>query len=247
VSHNFLAAFETSFGLFWDSALLFNVAVAFSALLTIGFGDSNYEVSYGLVGSSFTWVIPWVAWPLYLPMCRHKRARWIALCIMPAVQCYLSWVFLSKKKEDSIFERYCTAELSPIQETLYLGFLGTVSIGVGVVAGLLPLAYLGLCFNVLRKGKKYRVWWREWPETTGVARRCPWPFKALWYIALTGVMYSGLFVMAISRDLYSRMAGPSFSENKWSFGQAMAIATWGPTFIDFLIVYKGKDLFASKN
>jgi len=53
-------------------------------------------------------------------------------------------------------------------------------------------------------------------------------------------MYLSLVVFAMRREVTSEVAGPSLEENKWGFGQVMAMAAWLPTLLDFVLIAKGE-------
>ena len=75
-------------------------------------------------------------------------------------------------------------------------------------------------------------------QATGFSR-CRWSFKAVWCLLIIVVVYFNMVAMVLERYDSASMAGPSYSENVWSFGQAMALATWVPTVLDFVLVFKG--------
>jgi hypothetical protein len=52
-------------------------------------------------------------------------------------------------------------------------------------------------------------------------------------------MYLSIVTFIFKRDLTALVAGPSFEENYWGFGQVMSLAVWFPTGMDFLLVVRG--------
>ncbi|KAK4450163.1 heterokaryon incompatibility protein-domain-containing protein [Podospora aff. communis PSN243] len=125
--NNLSAALQTSFGLFWDSAFLFGMAVSLSVLITITFGTTSYDITFGLLASNFTWAITWLMWPTYAPLCRHKRSRWVALCALSVIQCYISWASSVRKEtiETTAYETYCLAPPGrAVPRNVEIGFTG---------------------------------------------------------------------------------------------------------------------------
>ena len=72
-------ALRTSFDLFWDSALLFNLAVTISAIVSLSTDPDAYDVEFTRLSLSITWSVTAATWVLYLPICRHRMARWLGV------------------------------------------------------------------------------------------------------------------------------------------------------------------------
>ncbi|KAK4206338.1 hypothetical protein QBC37DRAFT_381194 [Rhypophila decipiens] len=49
-----------------------------------------------------------------------------------------------------------------------------------------------------------------------------------------------LVSFALKREMTAEVAGPLLEESKWGFGQVMALATWVPTAVDFVMIIQGK-------
>ena len=53
-------------------------------------------------------------------------------------------------------------------------------------------------------------------------------------------MWIHLVDFAMLRLDVAKRAGPSLEEGQFSFGQILALATWAPTILDFIVVWRGK-------
>ena len=94
----------------------------------------------------------------------------------------------------------------------------------------------------------------EEEEKKGVEARWPWVSKRdsvwrqRWRVACATVwcgslglgMVVCLVSFALKREMTAEVAGPSLEEHKWGFGQVMALTTWLPTVVDFLLIFKGE-------
>jgi hypothetical protein len=78
--------------------------------------------------------------------------------------------------------------------------------------------------------KRDGVWRWRWRVVCAVA----------WCVALGLGMIVCLVSFALKREMTAEVAGPSLEESKWGFGQVMALTTWLPTVVDFLLILKGE-------
>ena len=63
-------------------------------------------------------------------------------------------------------------------------------------------------------------------------------------VVLFSLLYISLAVIGIKRATTTKAAGPALEQDQWTFGQVMAMATWVPTFLDFVLVVRGEWLLS---
>ena len=107
-------------------------------------------------------------------------------------------------------------------------------------------AILGACiiFTVLYE----MAWLSEWSKrkfrrlpsglrTDASVRRGKIVALTIWEGVFAFLIYTSLANIVLIRISTSELAGPSWQENKWGFGQVVAATTWLPTMLDFALVY----------
>lgn len=78
--------------------------------------------------------------------------------------------------------------------------------------------------------KRDSVWRRRWSVACAT----------VWCVSLGLGMAVCLVSFALKREMTVEVADPSLQERMWGFGQVMALTTWLPTVVDFLLISKGE-------
>ncbi|KAM7210976.1 hypothetical protein V8F06_013632 [Rhypophila decipiens] len=248
-AHNsFQQAIRTSFGVFWDSAFLFNMSVTIAAVVSITQDPSPYNKEFTILSMSISWTIIASTWPLYAPICRHPTAHWVGIWAATVAFTIISIVTLSASfKGETPFEESClrvyaaesemrqTAQFMSNQAPLGLQVCGLSFSCTYLWKGIWYLARTRWSKSRLPKKSRWvsnrdNIWRRRWRIAVAVA----------WSTALFVLMIICLVSFALKREMTAEVAGPSLEESKWGFGQVMALATWVPTAVDFVMIIQGK-------
>ena len=76
-----------------------------------------------------------------------------------------------------------------------------------------------------------------------VERRKGDAFRSIVTILISSCLVASLVSLfscfALYRHRLAKFAGSSYVEDEWGFGQILAVLTWVPTIVDFLVVWKG--------
>jgi hypothetical protein len=247
-------ALLTSFTLFWDSAYLFNLAVTIATAISLSQNNSLYNREFTRLSASISWSIIASTWPLYAPICRYPKVRWIGIWLATAGYIIISaTVMVRGRGEGTVFELGCL--------DAYKARSGVrMTVGDMVEMVVMGMQLLGWVFSCLYLWKG--IWWiaarrvlerGRVGEGTGVGR-WPWVSKrdsvwrrrwrvvcaVVWCAFLGFGMIVCLVSFALKREMTAEVAGPSLEESKWGFGQVMALTTWLPTVVDFLLILKGE-------
>jgi len=235
------AAIQTSVGLFWDTALLFGLAVAVAALVSTKTSGSSYDNVFATLSSSISVSVVLLTWPLYYPTCRHRTARWAAICVLAAINSFLliSWLAAGDlTRESKPFEIHCVFwhisegnTYGVASASYYYGAVILSSLSLTLVA-----AYA--CHQIF-----------SWVKKRNGGPKPAWASTALrvlviiWCGLMFTLMYTNMMSLALFRYTAANKAGPSLRENDWGFSQVMALATWVPTVLDFVLIFKGEFSF----
>ncbi|KAK4455305.1 hypothetical protein QBC34DRAFT_66931 [Podospora aff. communis PSN243] len=255
-SHNITLppSFLTSFTLFWDSAYLFNLAVTIAAAISLSENTSLYNQEFTRLSASISWSVIASTWPLYAPICRYPKVRRIAIWAATVGYIIISATVMAKAKLGvTVFENGC---LDSYKARSWAGR----TVGVMEEAVVMEMQILGFCFSCWYFWKGMwnviaaRIWRRGRGRERKGAGRWPWVSRrdsvwrrrgrvlcgAAWSAFLCLGMIACLVTFALKREMTAEVAGPSLEESKWGFGQVMALTTWLPTVVDFLLVLKGE-------
>ena len=251
------SAILTSFAVFWDSAFLFNLAVTVAAVVSLSQDTSLYNQEFTRLSASISWSIIASTWPFYAPICRHPRARWIGIWAATTAFMIVSATLTLRSLEGTEFESRCLNAYparSGMRRTA-VDMANVASMGMQALAMFFRFSYSwrGIWW-VARQvlGRTRSNGGRRLGEN-GVAR-WPWVSKRdsvwrrRWRVACatvwSGSLGLGMVVclvgFALKREMTAEVAGPSLEERKWGFGQVMALTTWLPTVVDFLLIFKGE-------
>jgi hypothetical protein len=77
------------------------------------------------------------------------------------------------------------------------------------------------------------------PKGSGILRWVVALSVVAWLVMVFALMYLTLATFILKRTLTALAAGPSLEENRWGFGQVMALTVWFPTGVDFILVIRG--------
>ncbi|KAK0622469.1 hypothetical protein B0T14DRAFT_563918 [Immersiella caudata] len=251
------AAFQTSLGLFWDTALLFNLAVTVAALVAVAETRSMYINDFARMSSAVTWSAIALAWPLYRPTCHHRRARGFGLFIASALCAALMWCewdnspYGYANHEGSTFEWLCYQKHDGSTDMRITG--ETMGVIVVYLTGSMTSLYVALWLGLWALGVYYRLR----PSTPSAVYQAPSPASSsstqsprkrwtrgilvmVWMVVAFTLMQLSLVAFIFKRAMTAVAAGPTFQgENRWGFGQVMSLAVWFPTAMDFLLIIRG--------
>jgi hypothetical protein len=173
------AAFQTSLGLFWDTALLFNLAVTVAALVAVAETRSQYINDFARLSSAVTWSVIALTWPLYRPTCHHRRARGFGLFIASALCSVLMWwgwdnsAYGYGDHDGSTFEWLCYQKQDGNTDMRTSG--RTMGDVVVYLAGSMTL----LCVTVWLGSRALEAYYRVRPPARSTVYQQPPPTKSL--------------------------------------------------------------------
>ncbi|KAK3386703.1 hypothetical protein B0H63DRAFT_540712 [Podospora didyma] len=239
---NTWAALHTSLGTFWDTAFMFSFAVGVAGIVSTKISLSWYDRLFLAPSLALTSSVLFAAWPLYIPNCRHTTARWVGLL---AILCMLGFLCSTAMTDDQTpmympaFDLYCMSTYDgsnnvPAQVAEYLRLVavyGALGMGAALVVAYSLMRVVLFCWGP-----------SAWPlEMLSRVEKKGWlgGWVLAWCVLLTGLMFANLIYFAIMRYLMFQAAGPSLRENRWGFGQVLALATWLPAVLDFVFVVTG--------
>jgi len=243
-------ALNASIGIFWDSALLFGAAITIAAVVAIKTGHSAYTGLFVSVAAQLSTVVLIVTWPFYFPACKHPQYRWLGLAIVCAlcIAAVVLQVPATGHRPDIIysdFETHCfnsyknyqayhdfvSGSMSPTSLMNLHWVTVVIAGGTGSLAIIQFVVFL-LGLPVSSVSRFLRRW--------GWLSRFLDRFLALFWLVNFGCMWMHLASFVELRSEVASTAGPSLKEGEFSFGQILALATWLPTIIDFVVVWRGK-------
>jgi hypothetical protein len=253
------AAVQTSLGLFWDTAFLFHLAVTMAGLVSIGESNSVYIGDFARLSSAVTWSVIALTWPLYRPTCHHRRARGLGL-VVASVLCgmLMWWSPAGGSRYPSTFEYLCYEHQDGNTD------LRTSSVIMGWIVWYLTGSLTGLCLALYLGHLAAKIYYRyrskvqskglaselevyqipsaapRMSKGSGILRWVTILSVVAWMVVVLALMYLTLATFILKRYLTAFAAGPSLEENRWGFGQVMALTVWFPTGVDFILVTRGK-------
>jgi len=260
-------ALHASIGIFWDSALLFGGVINIAAVVAIATKNSAYAGVFIVVMAQISALVLIVTWPFYLPGCRYSRYRWLGLGIVCCLCVISLWYHaLAKTEATTGFEANCfNAVNSDMFRSLWEGTEARLVVQLTTAGLLLLTCLLALvqwfyeCFvapkQSLPAGPKEEVESPSQPEAPSSSplakpdrQRRPGRFytrlidglMAMGWLVAFVCMWMHLVDYAFLRTDVARKAGPSLKEDEFSVGQILALATWLPTVLDFVVVWRGK-------
>lgn len=255
------AAFQTSLGLFWDTAFLFHLAVTMAGLVSVGESDSVYISDFAHLSSAVTWSVIALTWPLYRPTCHHRKARGLGLVVASVLCASLMWWErgYSRSRDGGIFEYLCYQQLDGNTDLRISSATMSkiVQYLTGSLTGLCLAVYLGhyaakmyyrcrLGVQSRSEGSGHKLY-QTAPTTprvskgrSGIPRWVVGLSVLSWMVVVFALMYLTLATFVLKRTLTALAAGPSLEENRWGFGQVMALTVWFPTGVDFILVIRGE-------
>ena len=239
LSRNTWVALHTSLGTFWDTTFIFSFSVGIAGIVSSQVHLSWYDRNSLAPSLALSGSVLFATWPLYIPNCRHTTPRWIGLFVILAMLGFLCTAQINDEKfgDMSAFDLYCMNLYDPsdfvpevaaiLKDVTVFGFLG-------------PAAALVIIY-FLRRGVIYQFGEKAWPILllTKLEAKGMGPWVLAWCILPTVLMYAGLVYFALMRYLMFEAAGDSLRENRWGFGQVLALATWVPAVVDFLVIWRG--------
>lgn len=247
-STKFHQAIRTSFGVFWDSAFLFNMAVTIAVVVSMQQNSSLYNQEFTRLSASISWSIIASTWPLYASTCPHPMARWVGVWAATTASAIISSSTLVLRRLDRTeFETscLCTYATHSNLRQMALEMSNAAPFGLQALTLLFSCVYLWKAiWDLVRRKwakKKSATAWPLLSNRDNIWRR-RWRIACatIWCVLLYLLMIVSLISFALKREMTAEMAGPSLEESKWGFGQVMALATWLPTVADFVLIIKGK-------
>jgi hypothetical protein len=239
----FFTALQSSLGIFWDTALLFALSVSIASIILTFTDRATYTQAFCALSAVLV-TPPLIAlWPFYVPACARPLPRRVALFVLCCVTFAMGVRHvLGHVYDDSAFEKRCyrfreertaiVARMCVLSATAYLG--------LGVPAW---LAYHWTMFRDWRVLRRATAWKHRHRYMGGVVVDGVFviavgvvPFAFMWWTL-------GVFVLL--RQEIADLAGDSIEEGKWGFGQILALITWVPTALDFIVVWWSEYLFSS--
>lgn len=223
-------AIQASLCIFWDSALIFAVGASIAALIVSIVDNTAYTRLFAALNTVIVTSVLLLLWPFYSPLCKDPQSRKVGLIFV----CLLAVILgirerATPQKWETNFELFC------FQDNTIHGSRARNSILIGSFYIMVGMAFESIRFVFGTKKFSASVSLQD-RFTTGCG-----PFLAsLWSIVpFIFVWYPYGSFIALRWNV-SSLAGNSLQENKWGFGQILAIFTWLPTLLDFISVWKGK-------
>lgn len=231
----FFSALQSSLGIFWDTALLFALSVAIASLI-LSFNDRATYTQAFCALSTVLVTPPLIAlWPFYVPACARPLPRRLALFAL----CCVTFAMGARHGfgsyfDDSPFEQRCyrfkEERTAIVAWRCVLG--ATLYLGLGVFVW---LGYHWTIFRDWRVLRRATAWKHRHRYAGGI-------FVDGLFVVSVGVvpfafMWTALIVFVLLRGEIAERAGASIEEGKWGFGQILALVTWVPTALDFIVVW----------
>ncbi len=245
VSGRAWSALNASLGIFWDSAFVFSLSIGVATIASTYTNFSFYDREFMGPSTSLTASVLFATWPLYIPSCRHRIPRWIGLLLIIGMMMFsfrTASSFTAKQRNSlAAFDIYC---LDLLDEQGNGPLLDVVHVLRPAVFYVIPSFAAVLVIGYLVREVVLR--WRgpdSWLLRTLAGLRLQREASGFgywvlaWCFLLTGFMWAALVYFSFRRALMSFVAGESIQENQWGFGQVLALATWLPTVVDFVLVF----------
>lgn len=231
----FFTALQSSLGIFWDTALLFALSVAIASVILTFTERTHYTQAFSALATVLV-TPPLIAlWPLYVPCCSRPLPRRLALFTLCCVTFAMGTRYvLGTSRPSSPFESYCFQfrRADTAKSARYSILSATIYLGLGVVAW---LAYHWTMFRDWRVLRRATAWKHRHRYGGGVI------VDALFIVSVGvvpfGFMWATLTVFVKLRREIHDIAGDSLEESNWGFGQILALVTWVPTALDFIVVW----------
>ncbi|KAH6661532.1 hypothetical protein F5X68DRAFT_252896 [Plectosphaerella plurivora] len=231
----FFTALQSSLGIFWDTALLFALSVSIASIILTFTDRATYTQAFCALSAVLV-TPPLIAlWPFYVPACARPLPRRIALFVLCCVTFAMGLRHvLGQIFDDSAFEKRCyrfkEEQTAIVAKSCVFG--ATAYLGLGVPAW---LAYHWTMFRDWRVLRRATAWKHRHRYMGGI-------FVDGMFVVFVGVipfvfMWTTLGVFVRLRAEIADRAGDSIEEGKWGFGQILALITWVPTALDFVVVW----------
>ncbi|KAM7183003.1 hypothetical protein V8F20_012769 [Naviculisporaceae sp. PSN 640] len=248
----FSNALQTSVGVFWDSAILFSIAIIAAGLTVVWHNSSSYyTMFFASLSSNLATSVVVAVWPLYLLNRRHVTLRWLVLsgvCTGNAIIA-ASYLMIGPDSETRRRDIHLSYEWTCLSMGVHHGvefWPNTVLIAPALVASLIPVILVIWYFIValtiiVTKVRRLTTPSLESPvfKATSIAILYILPGIC---VAMFTLMWVSITFMVKHRNVVAQVAGPSLQEGDWSFGQILALATWLPTVVDFAVLWKGMSI-----
>ena len=231
----FFTALHSALGIFWDTALLFALSVAIASIILTFTERTHYTQAFSALSTVLV-TPPLIAlWPFYVPACSRPLPRRIALFILCCVTFAMGTRYVAGTSfPESPFEVYCFQfkKEPAAQHARYCVLSATAYLGLGVVA------WVAYHWNMFRD-------WRVLRHATAWKHRHRYGGGMLvdsLFIIFVGLvpfvfMWTTLAIFIMLRREIADIAGASIQEREWGFGQILALVTWVPTALDFIVVW----------
>ena len=249
-------ALQTSVGVFWNSALLFAMAICIAAHVVISTTKSSYSIHLSALSATLAISVVLATTSLYLQNCRYRKARLTGLFLVwvtyfaVALRYYARFTSVTAAEDPSpevadAFEAICIRRPRVIQEAVVPGITLIAFLPVGLC--LLPASVYAIGMAGRWMGLHQTPFPRHTRQPVGWSQRMYlYKYVGMWLFSLPLMVATAIAMIAVLIALTSlryettRLAGPSLIEANWSFGQILSFATWAPTIVDFLVVLIGK-------
>lgn len=243
-------ALQTSVGIFWDTALLFAGTVTIAGIVVAWDGSSTYYTKFfASLSSDLATAVVIAVWPLYLPTCRHMTVRWTGLCLVCMANVSIAtsyWLTgpdsTAKTRDIHLSYEWTCLSMGTHHKTEF--WPDAILLAPAFISSLIPmsllLGYLVIVIVVFvryLRGEPRPA--RDSPVVRFVSVSVLYLLPAVSLTMFT-LMWVSLSFLIKHRKIVAEVAGPSLQEGEWSFGQIMAVATWLPTALDFVVIWKGE-------
>ena len=239
-------ALRSSFGFFWNTAVMFHISVTTATIVSTLQDTSAYNRYLARASMCITLFIPILTWPFQASNNRKPRrsfaTHWYWYITIGAVF-FLTWAILVvmhvrvAEGDKGVFETACFRPPIGVPDPGVESWTLTILDACIVFTGLYETAWLSEWSK--RKFRRLPPGLR----TDASVRRGKIVALTIWGGLFAFLIYTSLVNIALIRISTSELAGPSWQENKWGFGQVVAVTAWLPTIFDFALVYFSELLF----
>ncbi|KAK3361650.1 hypothetical protein B0T24DRAFT_642088 [Lasiosphaeria ovina] len=214
---------------FWVSSFYFGVAMAVAALAIVHLEDGyEYTTFFSFLGAQFSASVLVVLWPWYRRSCTHPHLALASLSVLAVLLLVISSTYRAQFVQRwNTFELFCFVSVSSHAAVYYMLFLplGGVPGGFAMVVAMWALR------------ARYPVRYESMRPVLSVAR---------WSVSLVafGLLWASLGLLAVFRVEMDELLEADFAENKWGFGQILAIVAWVPMHVEFFRIWACESMFS---
>ncbi|KAH7627884.1 hypothetical protein B0T09DRAFT_172678 [Sordaria sp. MPI-SDFR-AT-0083] len=228
---------------FWSTCYVFALTLAVGTLCFNVIYDSPghvYSGYFGYLGTILSVSVLICLWPWFPGRYRYPVLTFSGVCVLLGLVIGVSMTFLKEVSSDdkTVFEKACLESkqrmgsvkdlkedenvfMQPTKSTTYVQ--NFVRYTPWATVALLALWGGAFFFTLLWRRRNKITNWSLYKMITGI----PGGLLVLGSFGLVWVALSFFFYLRVRVE---DLAGPSYAENEWGFGQIVAIAAWLPLF-----------------